>query len=171
MDLAHVGMSGHSFGAVTTQAVSGQRMPTTGAATFTDPRIQAALVMSPSVPKRGEAAAAFGGVALPWMLMTGTQDASPIGNESPQSRLGVFAALPSGHKYQLVLDGAEHSVFTDRALPGEAAPRNPRHHPAIEALSTAFWDAYLRGDASAKAWLDGAGPRSVLAPADRWEKK
>ena len=78
------------------------------------------------------------------------------------SRLGVFPVLPPGNKYELVLEGAEHSAFGDRPLPGDKEPRNPNHHRAILALSTAFWDAYLRGDAAAKAWLDGAGPRTVL---------
>ncbi len=48
LDLLHVGMSGHSFGAVTTQFLSGEK-PVVGR-TFTDPRIQAAVIMSPSRP-------------------------------------------------------------------------------------------------------------------------
>lgn len=87
------------------------------------------------------------------------------------SRLAVFPALPPGAKYELVLDKAEHSAFTDRALPGDREPRNPNHHRVIMALSTAFWDAWLGGDAEAKAWLAGDGPVSVLEKADRWQKK
>ena len=41
----------------------------------------------------------------------------------------------------------------------------------ILAISTAFWDACLEQDPAARAWLDGRGPRSVLAPADRWQHK
>jgi hypothetical protein len=70
-----------------------------------------------------------------------------------------------------VLDGAEHSAFSDRALPGDQGTRNPNHHRAILGLSTAFWDSYLRGDAAARAWLDGSGARSVLEKADRWLRK
>jgi hypothetical protein len=103
--------------------------------------------------------------------MTGTFDDSPIGNATPESRREVFAALPPGSKYELVLDGAEHSAFTDRALPGDRAARNPNHHHAILALSTAFWDAYLLNDAAARAWLDGDGPRAVLQPRDGWSRK
>jgi hypothetical protein len=54
-------------------------------------------------------------------------------------------------------------------LPGDREPRNPNHHRVILALSTAFWDAYLRGDAGALTWLNGPGPRSVMEPADRWQ--
>jgi predicted dienelactone hydrolase len=170
LDLRRVGMSGHSFGAVTTQAVSGQSYARRGTA-FTDARITAAIAMSPSTPRRGDAAAAFASVRIPWMLMTGTRDVAPIGDIDVASRLAVFPALPPGGKYELVLDGAEHSAFGDRALPEDQAPRDPNHHRAILALGTAFWDAHLRGDAAARAWLDGAGPASVLGPRDRWQRK
>jgi predicted dienelactone hydrolase len=169
LDLRKVGMSGHSFGGVTTQAVSGERFR--GSGSFADPRIKAAVVMSPSLPRQGSPAEAFGSVALPWLLMTGTLDRSPIGRADAASRLEVFPALPAGGKYELVLDGAEHSAFGDRALPGDDARRNPNHHRAILALSTAFWDSYLREDAAARRWLDGGGPRGVLEPGDLWQRK
>ena len=171
LDLGHVGMSGHSFGAVTTQAVTGQRFRR-GSRSFTDPRIDAAVLMSPSSPRRGGSPAdAFGKVSIPWLLMTGTRDTALIGDQTAESRLAVFPALPPGDKYELVLEGAEHSAFGDRPLPGDQAARNPNHHRAILALSTAFWDAYLRGDAKARAWVTGAAPRQVLEPGDRWQKK
>ena len=171
LDLAHIGMSGHSFGAVTTQAVSGQSSPAAGQR-YTDARIKAAIAFSPSAARPGlDPAKAFGAVKIPWMLMTGTKDTSPINDTSAESRQTVFPALPPGGKYELVLDGAEHSVFTDRALPGDRAERNPKHHPAILALTTAFWDAYLRDNAEAKKWLDGDEAKAVLDKADRWQRK
>jgi len=168
MDLAHVGMSGHSFGAITTQALAGERFRGDG---NTDARIKAAILFSPSSPRLGDARAAFGAVSIPWMLMTGTEDTGPIAGVTPESRQAVFPALPPGRKYLVVLDRAEHSAFTDRALPGEREPRNPNHHRVMLALSTAFWDACLRGDAEAQRWLDGDGPRGVLQHADRWSVK
>jgi predicted dienelactone hydrolase len=170
LKLQRVGMSGHSFGAQTTQAVSGQAAPLIGQR-WSDPRIKAAVIMSPSSPKRGGAEKAFGGVQLPWLLMTGTQDTAPIGNQTVESRLAVYPALPTGDKYEMVLHNAEHSAFTERALPGDSQPRNPNHHRAILALSTAFWDAYLREDPKAKSWLQGAEPRKILQQQDRWQRK
>jgi predicted dienelactone hydrolase len=168
LDMKRVGMSGHSFGAVTTEAVSGESMPL-GGQKFTDPRIKAAIAFSPSSPKTGNAAKAFGSVKIPWMLMTGTKDVAPIGDTDVASRLAVYPALHGVPKYELVLNNAEHSVFTDRALPGEREQRNPNHHRVILALSTAFWDATLRGDTGALAWLNGSGPRSIMEQADRWQ--
>ena len=169
LDLKRVGMSGHSFGAVTTQAVSGQ---TNARVSFNDSRIKAAIAFSPSGPRGGgDPKQAFGSVKIPWLLMTGTNDEAAIGGVGVESRLSVFPALPAGGKYELVLDKAEHSAFTDRALPGDKAKRNSNHHRASLAISTAFWDAYLRDDQAAKDWLDGEGPRSVLQKEDRWQRK
>lgn len=170
LDLTSVGMSGHSFGAITTQAVSGQRM-LTGTAAFTDPRIKAAVALSPSKPAAGSAQRAFGSVRIPWMLMTGNRDVSFIGEADAASRLAVFAALPPGDKYEVVLYDAEHSAFHEDALPGDTQARNPNHHRAVLALSTAFWDACLLDNPEAKAWLKGDGPRSILEEKDRWQTK
>src|SRR5208283_1101253 len=102
LDLKKVGMSGHSFGAVTTEAVSGEVLPA-GGQTFTDPRIRAAIAFSPSSPKTGNAAKAFGSVKIPWMLMTGTKDVAPIGDQDVASRLAVYPALHGAPKYEAVL--------------------------------------------------------------------
>ena len=169
LELGSVGMAGHSFGAVTTQAVSGESLGL-GGTRYTDARIKAAIAMSPSSPSSGNPQRAFARVAIPWLLMTGTRDVAPIGDVDVASRLAVYEALPPHAKYELVLDGAEHSAFSDRALPGDQG-RDPNQHRAILALSTAFWDSYLRGDAAARAWLDGSGARSVLEKADRWRSK
>lgn len=168
LDLTKVGMSGHSFGAMTTEAVSGTRFPIIGTS-WTDPRIRAAVAFSPSVPRGASAEKAFGTVKIPWLLMTGTDDLSIIGGADMKSRLGVYPALKNAAKYEVVLDKAEHSAFSDRALPGDYQTRNPNHHRVMLALTTAFWDAYLRGDPSAKAWLDGEGARGVLEASDRWQ--
>ncbi len=74
-------------------------------------------------------------------------------------------------KYELVPHEAEHGAFGERALPGEGRQQNPNHHRAILALSTAFWDAFLKGDAEAKTWLNGERARSVLEKDDRWQRK
>ena len=168
LNLERIGMSGHSFGAVTTEAVCGETLPL-GGNRFTDPRIRAALILSPSAPRGSSSARAFGSVKIPWMLMTGTKDLAPIGNADIESRRAVYPALHGAPKYEVVLHNAEHSVFTDRALPEDRQPRNPNHHRVILALSTAFWDAYLGHNPEALSWLNGAEPRSVMESEDQWQ--
>ena len=87
-----------------------------------------------------------------------------------KSRLAVFPALSSGDKYELILYEAGHEAFTDREIFGKE-PRNPNHHRVILAISTAFWDWYLRGDARAKDWLCGDGAKSVMEDKDTWRTK
>ncbi|MFT5497567.1 MAG: putative dienelactone hydrolase [Kiritimatiellia bacterium] len=172
LDLEHVGMSGHSFGAVTTQAVSGQAFGEFQKSP-TDARIDAALAMSPSTPAMGKPADAFGSVAIPWLLMTGTKDRSIIRRTTPESRREVFIHLPDktpDQFYELVFEGAEHMAFSDRTLRG-AEHRNPQHHRAILAISTAFWDACLKGDETAVAWLNSDAVRKQLSEQDVWQKK
>ncbi|MGB6221472.1 alpha/beta hydrolase family protein [Haloferula sp.] len=169
LNLEKVGIGGHSFGAVTTQAASGQHFGLAGPK-YTDPRIDAALALSPSVPRIGNAKRAFGKVTLPMMLMTGTKDESIIGGGTPESRRGVYAALPPGSKYELVLKDAEHMAFSD-ASHQRTRNRNPNHHKAIIALSSAFWDAYLGGKSEALHWLKSTAPKKLLEPGDLWQKK
>ena len=47
-------------------------------------------------------------------------------------------------------------VFADRRRHSHAE-RDALLHRLIQAASTAFWDAYLKNDAEAKAWLAGPG--------------
>lgn len=165
-DLEHVGMSGHSFGAITTQMVAGQSVPLFGQRAR-DERIDAALAMSPNCPRGGDLDKAFGAVAIPWFLMTGTADVSPIGDQDAASRLRIYPHLPKTiDRYQLVLDGGTHGAFTDRLA--RTSSRGANHHRAILALSTAFFDAHLRGDAAAREWLQGAGARAIVASGDAW---
>lgn len=170
-DLSSIGLSGHSFGAQTTQVIGGQSLSSVGHR-YRDARVKAAVIMSPGTPGgRLDHGDVFQGVRIPWLVMTGTRDASPIGGQTVESRLAVFPALPHGPAYQLVLDGAQHSAFGDRILPGETLSRNPRHHGVILATSTAFWDAFLSGNPAAREWLDGAGVSEVLEPRDRFERR
>ena len=166
-DTDQIGISGHSFGAVTTQAVAGQSFGG-GRISFMEKRIDAALMMSPSIPKRGDPAEAFASITIPCLLMTGTLDDSPIGDATPESRRKVFPNLTNAPAWQVVFDKATHMSFGERDLGGKDL-KGSRYHRPILALSTAFWDAHLKGDEAAMKWLKGAGAKSVLAERDVWE--
>lgn len=166
-DMEKIGMSGHSFGAVTTQAVAGQAFGG-GRISFVEKRIDAALMLSPSIPKRGDPAEAFASITIPCLLMTGTLDDSPIGDTTPESRRQVFPNLTHAPAWQVVFDEATHMSFGDRDFAGKDL-NGSRYHKAILALSTAFWDAHLKGDEAAMIWLKGGGAKSVLVESDVWE--
>ena len=170
VDINKVGMAGHSFGAVTTQFLSGQSDPL-GNARLTDRRIKAALILSPSPPRRGSVERAFSTVSIPWMLMTGTKDNAPIGGMTPEKRLEVFPALPPQNKYQLVLNNANHFAFSDFDHSNQKQNRNPNHHKVIAELSTAFWDAWLKRNMDSQLWLTSNKPLSIIDSLDHWQIK
>lgn len=168
IDPLRVGMSGHSFGALTTQTLCGQTNP--DGVQFPCPRrVRAAISMSPAMPQQPDVAAALSNVRIPWLMMTGSKDHSPLGNLTPELRKQVFNHFPAAvDHYELTLGGAHHFVFTNDELPASVPLRRPRHQQTILTISTAFWDAYLRDDPAAKHWLAGRASRSVLEAGDRW---
>lgn len=169
LDMDCVGMSGHSFGALTAQTLGGQLQESVSPADRDCcARIRATLAMSPSPPP-GNLEAALGSVRIPWLMMTGTKDHAPLGYMTPALRREVFNHLPPTiDRYELTLGGGHHFAFTDNRLPPAVAPRNMNHHQTILRVSTAFWDAHLRRDSAAKNWLQGQRVRSTLDPGDRW---
>lgn len=170
LDLQRIGMSGHSFGAVTTQGVMGQLYP--GGRSVEEPRLKAFVLFSPSSHRTVSSEEAFGHITKPVLCMTGTEDSSPIEQGfDPLTRQAVYAALPEGSAYQLVFEGGEHHAFGDGGRPGRE--RMDHHHPAILEITTRFWNAYLKGDEEAMAWLQSEAPAKELLkdPNDRWEWK
>ena len=171
LDLHRIGMSGHSYGASTTLAVAGRNFPFRKR--YLEPRIVAFLAMSPQPGKGMSVERAFRSIDLPMLCMTGTKDDSPIdASVTPEARRSVYRAMPSGDKFQLVLEGAHHFSFGD-ARNQKARRQDPRHHPTILHLSTKFWHAYLSRDVEAKRWLQSNKPptEGVLSPKDLWEWK
>ena len=93
MDMKKIGMSGHSFGSITTQYLGGESV--NGKAPHADDRITACMAMSPYPPKSGDTVGAFGSIKLPWLLMTGSQrhnDAWQYESQRPAGDLSSFAA-------------------------------------------------------------------------------
>jgi dienelactone hydrolase len=170
LDLDLIAMTGHSFGARTTQAVSGENLRSIIRSTR-EPRIKVAIPFSPSSNEAESFDELFKDVDIPWLLMTGTEDVAVVGDTSVADRLAVFPALPPVGKYELVLFEGEHHAFTDRELSTVQKPRNPQHHDIIKALSTAFLDAWLNSFPDALNWLEGEGAREVLLPMDSWQFK
>lgn len=168
-DEAHIGMSGHSFGAHTTLAASGQRFA--GGATIADPRIRAAIAFSPAAPTRPgtDDAASFGGITIPVFSLTGSEDAVPITPVKPADRIRPFHAMAPGNKYLLWLDGANHAAFGGQHYAARGTAPDEHVEPIVIRLTTLFWRWTLMGDTAAKAQLDAGDPN--LGPKDRFEKR
>lgn len=174
-----IGASGHSFGAVTLQAVAGQRFgrPTPGLA---EPRFKAFVAFSPSPGQGLSAAEAFAGVTRPFLAVTGSHDGDVLGRGlTAADRARVYDDLPPGRRALLWLDGADHMTFAGngeqplRARIGllkreaGAADLEPQHHARVAAVTTLWWRAHLLGDAEAASALR-APPG--LGAKDRWRQ-
>jgi len=162
MNLNAVGMSGHSFGALTTQVMAGQLFPDeTGALiSLREPRLRAGILYSFVPMKHLTDAAAerlFGPMDLPLFFMTGTKDDSPIEDFDYRHRLGVYDHAGCTERSLLVLEDGDHMVFAGSRGKLAAHPLRHRHETVIKTASLAYWEAYLRDDPAAKAWLTGGG--------------
>ena len=170
IDTNNVGMAGHSMGAITSQLMIGQQRWLSS--TKKDKRIRAAVLMSPSSPSLQSAGSAFGAVTTPCLLLTGnTRQSSPF--------LAINRLNPDVPSFQLFRVAMRmNSCYTmqrTRLLLTRSrrndTPPNPKHHRAIEAITTAFWDAYLQGNKKATIWLRNGGTKDVLEPQDTWQSK
>lgn len=176
LNLGRVGVAGHSFGAYTALATAGQSFTDRGGkeVTFTDPRIKAAVAMSPPVPqRRKQIDKVYSRIKVPVLHLTGTRDVSPLGGTRAAERRLPFDRIAGADQYLLVFAGGDHMVFSGRRHPaGLGIPdKYPLFQDLILMSSTAFWDAYLRGNAAAKAWLAGGGLETALGREGTLEKK
>jgi predicted dienelactone hydrolase len=171
LDLDHIGMAGHSFGSFTTLAIAGEVF-LAGSVSWADPRVKAAIPMSPSVPRNKDRLdESFSKIKIPCFHVTGTLDDSPVGNTRAADRRLPFDHINGADQFLLTFNGGDHMVFSGR-LAGEAArEKDPVFQNLVCLGSTAFWDAYLKDDAKAKEWLTGGGFETALKDDGKFEKK
>jgi predicted dienelactone hydrolase len=169
-DAGEVAICGHSYGARTSMALSGERFPAAPNADLADPRIRAAIVLSPP-PYSGRER--FSAIGIPQFHWTGTKDTTPIEeSQDPALRLAPFRESSNPSSYLVVLDGADHMAFSGRLpLSPERRENYRRWHALMAEATTRFLDATLKADRKAKAWLDGDGLRSLLGKDDRVERR
>lgn len=177
VDLGRIGVAGHSFGANTTLVAAGELflLPNGKELGFGDPRVKAAIPMSSPVPKnKSDLGRAFGKIAIPCLHMTGTLDDSPIGETTAADRRLPFDNISGADQFLVIFNGGDHMIFSGRSRPAAAAGQGEKDaffQDLIRQSTTAFWDAYLRGDAAAKTWLAGEGFESALGSDGMLEKK
>jgi predicted dienelactone hydrolase len=173
LNLQKIGVAGHSFGAWTTLAVAGQvfTRPNGEQVSMPDPRVKAIIPMSaPMSPSMKDADAAFAKIKLPCLHMTGTLDSSPIGETTVEERRIPFDHMRGADEFLITFNGGDHMIFSGRGmLPG--GDKDETFQSYIAMSSIAFWDAYLLGDAKAKAWLKNGGLKSALGDEGKLEVK
>lgn len=155
LDLLHIGVAGHSFGAFTALAIAGQVFVVPGEKelSFADPRVKVAIAMSSPVPARKDTLdEAFGKIKIPILHMTGTEDFSPIGDTRPAERRVPFDHIHGAPQYLLTFNGGDHMLFSGRSTK-LGVEKEKLYRELICESSVAFWDAYLKCEPAAKSWL------------------
>lgn len=165
LDLTRVGAAGHSFGAFTTLAAAGQVFKGQGGRerSLADPRLKAAIPMSAPVPRRREfLAQAYAKITIPCLHMTGTRDDSPIGGTSAADRRLPFDHMNGSDQYLVIFQDGDHMIFSGHQRRWSRDIKDARFHHLIRLGTTVFWEAYLKGDATAKDWLTSGGLARAL---------
>jgi predicted dienelactone hydrolase len=154
LDLAHVGVAGHSFGAYTAALIGGTTIHLPGKQgpqSFADRRAAAIVLLSPQGEGRlGLTADSWDHLRVPVLLIFGSRDFGPFG-EPPAWRNEAYLKAPPDDKYDVELQGATHmEVAATLAAAGDAPDRLFR---CVEVETLAFWNAYLRRDPEARHHL------------------
>jgi predicted dienelactone hydrolase len=152
LDGARVGMSGHSFGGLTTLQLAGRDTTPFAAALAMAP--PAAAVVGKRNPSN-----------IPIMIMGGGEDTTcPLG---PQE--AYFNALNGSEpRFLVVFPRGGHTAYTDPCVPlvdtcGPAAIDQNKAHELIDFYATAFFKTYVAGEKSYAAYL---APKLATGDAD-----
>lgn len=167
LDLQHVGVMGHSFGAFTTMVVCGMRPaldwltprmePGKGLGPeLRDPRVKCGIALSPQgVGEPFFISESFGSLKLPLLGISGTEDRQQNGLTAANRR-EAFALWPHGpHKF-IWLANAKHLDFTDSTgAERRATPSSTREdvQPIVRAVTLLFFNSYLKADTNASKQL------------------
>lgn len=147
-----IGAAGHSGGAHTVMTLAGVYLdisPSVHNLRAHDLRFSAFLACSPhGVGRLGLNEASWNSLSAPMMMQTGAADMTA--EEDAASRLDAFTRMPPPEKYLLYIDSpsATHRAFALNFATGDTTLA-----PFLKASALAFFDAYLRNLAAAKAWL------------------
>ncbi|MGF1582043.1 MAG: alpha/beta hydrolase family protein [Gemmataceae bacterium] len=157
LDRKNIGVSGHSYGACVTMLVGGVTAKIDGEnKSLVDRRVKCILPFSAAgTGEYGLHKTSWKSLKLPTLYVTGTRDIRP--GYRFEWRKEPFELSPKGEKYLVVMDGATHFHFGGGA-PGlgsfkRARVREDKYTPLVKDVSVAFWDAYLRQNKKAKAYL------------------
>jgi predicted dienelactone hydrolase len=170
LDGRRVGVAGHSFGAYTAMLLAGATVDLPRgpkAHSFADARVRAILPVSAQGTSHvGLTKESWKRMKLPMLTVTGTRDRG-LGGHDPAWRQEPFKYSPPGDKYLLVIEGANHSSYGGARFGGGPA----RVTDYVKVAAIAFWDAYLKGDRTARAYLQSDRLQTYGQGAVKFSKK
>lgn len=169
-DLNTLGMSGHSFGAMTTQVMCGMMFSDESGRlrSYKQPAFKAGILYSP-VPishiALDDPRDIYGSIDRPLFFMTGTDDDSPIEGWDYQARLKVYEFDGYPEKDLLILKDGDHMVYNGSRGKLGQNPNRELHEEIIKIGALAYWDMKLRDDPDAADWLTNGDFATYLGDA------
>jgi predicted dienelactone hydrolase len=164
MDKKTIGVGGHSFGAHTAQLVAGTTTKSLAGVRsgHADPRPKAFVLISPQGKGPMLDEESWKTMTRPAVVITGSNDLGRNG-QAVEWRLHPFEYAPPQDKYLLFIEGAHHGFggITGPVRYRNAGGDDPNHLAYVKSTTTAFWDAYLKGEAQARAFLRSDEIRQV----------
>lgn len=159
-DLKTIGMSGHSFGAMTTQVMCGMMFPDEEGKlrSYKQDIFKSGLLYSP-VPIQhiamDDPQDIYGAIDRPLFFMTGTEDDSPVEGWPYTQRLVVYEHCGHPDKHLQVLKEGDHMVYNGSRGKLGHNPNRHLHEEIIKISALAWWDTTLKDDEAARSWLFG----------------
>jgi predicted dienelactone hydrolase len=171
MDRERIGMSGHSYGGQTTQLIAGYRI---GKESFRDERVQAAILLAPPGGVPSDTPESWADIEIPLLTITGDVDTSKRTGRDYTWRMDAYEHASSKDDYLIVIAGADHllgGISQSRQSGRRAVPEVPEQLALVRDATTKFWDAYLKGDADARADVESGGAIERATTAATFESK
>jgi predicted dienelactone hydrolase len=176
LDMEHVGVMGHSFGAFTTMVICGMRPalnwltprvePGTGIGPdLSDRRVDCGVALSPQGPDEPFfISESFGYLKIPLLGISGTNDQQQ-GGLPPETRLKAFSLWPVGENIFIWITNARHLDFTDSTGSGQFAVPSPTRDDVqtiVRVATLLFFDAHLKSDVSTQKFVTQSGLKRFL---------
>jgi predicted dienelactone hydrolase len=168
LDAGRMAVAGHSFGGWIALIMAGLpvTMPDGSLKSFAEPRLKALVSYNGIGQMAGIPEEGWARVTLPVFAASGTHDPGATGDGVARPwrwRMGAYDLTAAREKYAVSIVGGDHyygGLICRDTAPG---PQDVDGLAIVNGVSTAFLDAYVKGDGAAKRFLKTADLRTLTA--------